>query len=148
VYGARAGATCISIGFHIAGKPSVVQQHALQDTMGVAKYKIGDVIDGTIHGVQNYGVFVEFGDGHIVLLHQKDISREPIGDVAKCFAVGDRLKAMVSKVDQDRRRISLSTRLLEQTPGDMLRCPELVYTKAEETAEEFRKRAQLKQVGG
>jgi ribosomal protein S1 len=37
---------------------------------------------------------------------------------------------MILSQDKDRGRISLSTKKLEPTPGDMLRNPQLVYEKA------------------
>ena len=40
--------------------------------------------------------------------------------------------------DAVRGRLSLSTRKLEPTPGDMLRNPAVVFEKADEMAEEFR----------
>ena len=40
--------------------------------------------------------------------------------------------------DNERSRLSLSTRKLEPTPGDMLRDPALVFAKADEMAEQFR----------
>jgi small subunit ribosomal protein S1 len=47
---------------------------------------------------------------------------------------------MILSQDKDRGRISLSTKKLEPTPGDMLRNPALVYEKAEEMAKTFRQR--------
>jgi small subunit ribosomal protein S1 len=52
---------------------------------------------------------------------------------------GDELKALVVNVDvvvnvDDRGRITLSTKKLEATPGDMLRDPQLVYDNAEAAA--------------
>ncbi len=49
-------------------------------------------------------------------------------------------QVMVLSQDKDRGRVALSTKKLEPTPGDMLRNPSLVYERAEEMAEEFKKR--------
>lgn len=48
------------------------------------------------------------------------------------------LQVMVLTQDAVRGRLSLSTRKLEPTPGDMLRNPAIVFEKADEMAEEFR----------
>jgi small subunit ribosomal protein S1 len=56
------------------------------------------------------------------------------------LAPGDKLKVMILSQDKDRGRISLSTKKLEPTPGDMLRNPALVYEKADEMAKTFRQR--------
>ena len=50
------------------------------------------------------------------------------------------LQVMILSQDRERGRVSLSTKKLEPTPGDMLRDPALVYARADEMAAEFRKR--------
>ena len=49
---------------------------------------------------------------------------------------------MVLSMDAQRGRVTLSTKKLEPTPGDMLRDPQLVFEKAEEMAEAFKKRVE------
>ena len=49
---------------------------------------------------------------------------------------------MILSQDRDRGRVTLTTKKLEPTPGDMLRNPQLVFEKAEEMAEQFRKRVE------
>jgi small subunit ribosomal protein S1 len=50
------------------------------------------------------------------------------------------VQVMILSQDKERGRISLSTKKLEPTPGDMLRNPALVYEKADEMAKTFRQR--------
>jgi small subunit ribosomal protein S1 len=45
---------------------------------------------------------------------------------------------MVLTMDKEKGRMSLSTKKLEPTPGDMLRDPGLVYNRADEMAAAFR----------
>ncbi len=61
----------------------------------------------------------------------QSLSRIPIvGDIClKCKAILDFVQVMILSQDKDRGRISLSTKKLEPTPGDMLRNPALVYEK-------------------
>merc|ERR1719327_905933 len=47
---------------------------------------------------------------------------------------------MILSHDKERGRISLSTKKLEPTPGDMIRNPQLVFEKADEMAAQFRER--------
>lgn len=47
---------------------------------------------------------------------------------------------MILSQDRERGRVTLSTKKLEPTPGDMLKNPQLVFERAEEMAAEFRKR--------
>lgn len=49
---------------------------------------------------------------------------------------------MILSQDRERGRVTLSTKKLEPTPGDMLRDPQMVFEKAEEMAQAFRKRVE------
>jgi len=58
------------------------------------------------------------------------------------------MQVMILSRDQERGRVSLSTKKLEPTPGDMLRDPALVYARADEMAAEFRKRVAEAEAAG
>ncbi len=48
------------------------------------------------------------------------------------------LQVMILTLDKEKGRVSLSTKKLEPTPGDMVRDPNLVYSRADEMAAAFR----------
>ncbi|KAL3695217.1 hypothetical protein R1sor_009293 [Riccia sorocarpa] len=100
---------------------------------------IGSVVVGTVQSVKPYGAFVDIG-GTSGLLHISQISHDRITTVENVLQPGDKLKVMILSQDRDRGRISLSTKKLEPTPGDMLRNPALVYEMADEMAKTFRQR--------
>ncbi|KAH7287226.1 hypothetical protein KP509_32G044800 [Ceratopteris richardii] len=100
---------------------------------------IGSVVEGVVQTVKPYGAFIDM-KGVYGLLHISQISHERITSVENVFQPGDKLKVMILSQDKERGRISLSTKKLEPTPGDMLRNPSLVYEMAEEMAQTFRQR--------
>ncbi|CAD7697752.1 unnamed protein product [Ostreobium quekettii] len=102
------------------------------------EFKVGTVVLGTVTNIKPFGAFVEVGNGVVGLLHVSQITHGRVADITKVFSEGDRLKVMVLSYDRVRRRVSLSTKKLEATPGDMLKDPALVYSKADEMAERFR----------
>merc|ERR1712113_57720 len=102
-------------------------------------HKVGDVVAGVISAIKPFGAFVDIG-GVNGLLHISQISHDRITSVENLLSVGDELKVMIIAQDRERGRVSLSTKKLEPTPGDMLRNPQLVYEKAEEIAATFRER--------
>mmetsp|Transcript_14545 Transcript_14545/g.31160 ORF Transcript_14545/g.31160 Transcript_14545/m.31160 type:complete len:384 (-) Transcript_14545:249-1400(-) len=102
-------------------------------------FQVGDVVVGTVQAVKPYGAFVDIG-GMNGLLHISQISHERITSVENVLNLGDQLKVMILSQDRERGRVSLSTRKLEPTPGDMLRDPQLVFEKADEMAATFRER--------
>ena len=48
------------------------------------------------------------------------------------------LQVMILTLDKEKGRVSLSTKKLEPTPGDMVRDANLVYSRADEMAAAFR----------
>ncbi|KAI8561898.1 hypothetical protein RHMOL_Rhmol04G0377800 [Rhododendron molle] len=104
-----------------------------------AQLGIGSVVVGTVQSLKPYGAFIDIG-GMNGLLHVSQISHDRVADIATVLQPGDTLKVMILSHDRDRGRVSLSTKKLEPTPGDMVRNPELVFAKAEEMAQTFRQR--------
>lgn len=112
-----------------------------EDKNAMAKFNVGDVLVGNVRQIQPYGAFIE-ANGVQGLLHISQISNERVMSMDGIFTVGDKIKVMVlTKESVDgKSKLGLTTRKLEPNPGDMLRNPKLVFEKAEEMAEEFKKR--------
>ncbi|KAA8527335.1 hypothetical protein F0562_034950 [Nyssa sinensis] len=104
-----------------------------------AQLGIGSVVTGTVQSLKPYGAFIDIG-GLNGLLHVSQISHDRVSDIATVLQPGDTLKVMILSHDRERGRVSLSTKKLEPTPGDMIRNPKLVFEKAEEMAQTFRQR--------
>merc|ERR1712226_1778248 len=101
--------------------------------------KVGDVVQGYIQNLTAFGVFVDL-NGIVGLLHVSQISNDRICSVEGIFLIGEPIKCMVLAVDKDKGRLSLTTKKLEPSPGDMLRNRELVMERAEDMALMFRER--------
>ncbi|KAF5464819.1 hypothetical protein F2P56_014869 [Juglans regia] len=104
-----------------------------------AQLGIGSVVIGTVQSLKPYGAFIDIG-GINGLLHVSQISHDRVSDIAMVLQPGDTLKVMILSHDRERGRVSLSSKKLEPTPGDMIRNPKLVFEKAEEMAQTFRQR--------
>jgi len=101
--------------------------------------QVGDVVVGVVQSVRPYGAFVDIG-GAIGLLHISQITHERLTTVDQVLAEGDKLKVMILSQDSDRGRVTLSTKKLEPSPGDMLRDPQKVFENADKMAEMFKQR--------
>ncbi|KAL6757415.1 hypothetical protein V8C86DRAFT_3026176 [Haematococcus lacustris] len=100
-------------------------------------YKVGDVVEGAVRSIKPYGAFVDLG-GFVGLLHLTQVSHTRVKSVESILKEGNKLKVMIFSYDPEKGRVALSTKQLEPSPGDMLRDPQLVFDKAEETAEAFK----------
>lgn len=72
------------------------------------KYQIGDVIDGKVVQIKEYGAFVELEAGLDGLVHISEIANKRVENVADELSLGQQIKAKIMDVDSDRKRISLS----------------------------------------
>ncbi len=97
------------------------------------------VVIGRVRGIKPYGAFIDIG-GVSGLLHISEISHDHIETPHSVFNVGDEIKVMVIDLDAERGRISLSTKQLEETPGEMVTDSQAVFATAEDRAERFRQR--------
>ncbi|MCZ6574282.1 MAG: 30S ribosomal protein S1, partial [Planctomycetota bacterium] len=72
------------------------------------RYRIGDVVLGTVTKVTNFGVFVELEPGLEGLLHVSELSTKKIQSPEEVVQPGDQVEVTVLKVDPDERKIGLS----------------------------------------
>merc|ERR1719335_1518104 len=108
-------------------------------TSTLAELKVGDVVQGYVQNLTAFGAFIDL-NGVVGLLHVSQISNDRISSVEGIFLIGELIKCMVLAVDKEKGRLSLTTKKLEPSPGDMLRNRELVMERAEDMAQLFRER--------
>jgi small subunit ribosomal protein S1 len=80
-----------------------------------AQLNVGDVLDGTVTHVTGFGLFVDVGiaDG---LVHRSEITWDKGVNPMTVHQIGDRVKVVVTGIDPDKERISLSMKQLENDP--------------------------------
>jgi small subunit ribosomal protein S1 len=85
----------------------------------VAKLAEGDVIDGVVKNITEYGAFVDLGgvDG---LLHVTDMAWRRINHPSEVLNIGETVKVQVIKINKDTQRISLGMKQLEADPWDLV----------------------------
>ena len=87
---------------------------ALKMVEDIAKdIEVGQVYEGTVARIMNFGAFIELGGGKEGLLHISKISKERIKNVEDVLKVGDVVKVKVIEID-DQGRINLSKKALEE----------------------------------
>lgn len=80
----------------------------------ISKYKEGDIVEGVITGVVNFGAFVEFGERLEGLVHISELAWQRIDDPRDIVHVGDKVKAQIISIDDS--KVSLSIRRLQKDP--------------------------------
>lgn len=80
----------------------------------VANYTVGDVIEGRVTGVVDFGAFVEFGQHLEGLIHISEMAWQRVDNPRDLVKVGDTVKAAIIGIDGT--KISLSLKRLSEDP--------------------------------
>ncbi|MCA3699857.1 30S ribosomal protein S1 [Brevundimonas sp.] len=93
------------------------EARAEQRTELVGQLQEGEVRDGVVKNITDYGAFVDLGgiDG---LLHVTDMSWKRVSHPSQVLAVGDTVKVQIVKINPDTQRISLGMKQLQSDPWD------------------------------
>jgi small subunit ribosomal protein S1 len=77
----------------------------------------GQVVEGVVKNITDYGAFVDLGgiDG---LLHVTDIAWRRINHPTEVLSIGQQVKVQIIRVNQETHRISLGMKQLEADPWD------------------------------
>lgn len=80
---------------------------------------VGQIIEGKITGITNFGVFVDIGEGKSGMVHISEVARTYVNDINEFFKIGDTVKAKVLTIN-DNGKISLSIKkaLEESNTGE------------------------------
>lgn len=79
-------------------------------------YQVGQVIEGKVVQIKEYGAFVELEPGLDGLVHISEVAHKRVGNINDELEVGQIVKAKILEIDKDRKRISLSIRETIEPP--------------------------------
>ena len=78
------------------------------------KYKVSQVVKGEITGITDFGAFIKFGEGLEGLIHISELDWAIVADPSKIIKVGDKLRAKIIDISDD--KVSLSLKALKKDP--------------------------------
>src|SRR6201987_394143 len=93
------------------------EARAEQRTQLVSQLQEGEIREGVVKNITDYGAFVDLGgiDG---LLHVTDMSWKRVSHPSQVLAVGDTVKVQIVKINPETQRISLGMKQLQSAPWD------------------------------
>ncbi|MDC7676747.1 30S ribosomal protein S1 [Asticcacaulis machinosus] len=93
------------------------EARAEQRTELVGQLAEGEIRDGVVKNITDYGAFVDLGgiDG---LLHVTDMSWKRVSHPSQVLAVGDQVRVQIIKINPDTQRISLGMKQLQSDPWE------------------------------
>ncbi|MDP4790242.1 MAG: 30S ribosomal protein S1 [Verrucomicrobiales bacterium] len=78
-----------------------------------SRFKVGDLLKGTVAKIASFGAFIQLEDDIDGLVHISQLSEDHVTKVKDVIKVGDEVEARVIKVDKIERRIGLSIKAAE-----------------------------------
>ena len=83
----------------------------------VADFNVGEVIDGTVTKLVNFGAFVRVRDGLEGLIHISELSHQRVAHPGDVVHEGQSLKLKIISLDSERHRLGLSLKQAEEPPA-------------------------------
>lgn len=78
-------------------------------------FKVGDIVEGKVTGIKNYGAFVDIGEGKSGMVFISEIAHTYVEDINEHLQLGQSVKAMITAVSED-GKISLSIKRTLEAP--------------------------------
>ena len=97
------------------------------------KYAVGNIVEGKIARMTDFGAFIELEPGVDALLHVSQISRAHVDKPSDVLKVGQEITAKVVDFNEEEKKISLSMKVLEPAKEE---AADPAQENQEETVEE------------
>src|SRR3990167_93116 len=83
----------------------------------LSKYQVGDVIEGEVTGVVDFGIFIKIEEGLEGLAHISELDWALVENPNSLFKIGEKVKAQIISIEGD--KISLSVKALKPNPWEV-----------------------------
>jgi len=102
----------------VVSRRAILEETRAEQRSGlIQSLEEGQVIDGVVKNITDYGAFVDLGgiDG---LLHVTDISYKRVNHPSEVLNIGDTVKVQIIRINKETQRISLGMKQLETDPWE------------------------------
>lgn len=89
----------------------------------VKEHEVGDVVNGKVVNLLDFGAFVEVADGVEGLVHVSEISWDHVDKPSDRLNLGDEIEVKIISLDKEEEKIGLSIKQLEEAPERSERKP-------------------------
>jgi small subunit ribosomal protein S1 len=113
----------------VVSRRSILEESRAEQRSGlILSLTEGQIVDGTVKNITDYGAFVDLGgiDG---LLHVTDMSYKRVNHPSEVLNIGDMLRVQIVRINRDTQRISLGMKQLEADPWTTAAAKYAVGTK-------------------
>lgn len=100
------------------------------------KYKVGDLVTGTVLKINPFGLFVELDKDIHGLAHISELSHKPVTDVHDFAKIGQDVEFKIVSIEPKEHRLGLSLKAMKEVKEDVKEVEEAKEEVKEETKEE------------
>ena len=65
------------------------------------EFKVGDLVEGKVTGIKNYGAFVDIGNGKSGMVFISEVANTYVNDINDFLKMGDTVKAVIISITED-----------------------------------------------
>ncbi len=110
------------------------------------EYKSGDIVEGTVSKITNFGAFIKLPTGIEGLVHISELSSGDVSKIEDTLQIGQTAKFKVIKVSPEERKLGLSLRALTEPARAEQDAPREARPKAQREPREAREAREPKEV--
>ena len=102
----------------VVSRRAILEETRAEQRSGlILNLEEGQIIEGAVKNITDYGAFVDLGgiDG---LLHVTDMSYKRVNHPSEVINIGDTVKVQIIRINRDTQRISLGMKQLESDPWE------------------------------
>ncbi len=103
--------------------------------------QVGDIVEGTVTGITNFGAFIELPEGDTGLVHISEVANNYVKDISNYLKRDEEVKVKVINIDDD-GKIGLSIKQLKDPADRKDNAPKMSF---EERMDKFLKQSSERQ---
>ena len=81
----------------------------------MGSFKVGDIIEVQVTGIEQYGIFVKVNDEYTGLIHISEIDNSFIKDISDYAYIGETIYANIIGINEDDKHLNLSIKNMNYT---------------------------------
>ncbi|MCB9614324.1 MAG: 30S ribosomal protein S1 [Sandaracinus sp.] len=90
-------------------------------TLFTQKYNPGDIIQGKVRSITDYGVFIGIEDGVDGMVHKSDLSwTQKVNQPSDVYRKGDEVEAIILSINHEEQKVSLGIKQLYEDPWNYI----------------------------
>ena len=102
----------------VVSRRAILEETRAEQRSGlIQNLEEGQIIEGAVKNITDYGAFVDLG-GSDGLLHVTDMSYKRVNHPSEVINIGDTVKVQIIRINRDTQRISLGMKQLESDPWE------------------------------